>query len=274
MQDIILANFVTIFHSILVYWINSYIYRKAPGAQTLYDFVFATVLKVQVILIWTVVLTASFICLLKFVSMDDSVKIWLAWLNCALIVLITFHHNLYIILLISVRYVSIYHFAIITSVDEKIFLKIAQRFIFVVSVLLTIAENLGPSPFKYLSLYNLYLDNLDAPQFGSRLNGYLFLTWTTLYLILQYCIERDSDAERRKDLVNDRWACIGVAIFFIISCIFLFGFHPTVNVMTWRICIQIIYTNVILLRFILHHENLFQSLVTRLGIQRFVNVIE
>ena len=78
MQDLILANITMVFHSTLVYCINSYIYSKTPGSQTLYDFILAHTLSVQVLVIWATVLALD---LAQIVVANT----YLAWSICAII---------------------------------------------------------------------------------------------------------------------------------------------------------------------------------------------
>lgn len=97
MLDLILVNLVTILHSICVYFINSYFFNKPLGSQTLYHLVLANTLIVQVVLGWTTVLTSN------MAAFMEPVCPFTAWLVCAIIDFIIFHHNLFIILTVSVR---------------------------------------------------------------------------------------------------------------------------------------------------------------------------
>ena len=161
----------------------------------------------------------------------------------------------------------------ISNIEEQKFLKTAWKIIIFTALILTVYDNFGTTPLENLSIYNIHMGNLKAKQVGSQLNGFLFVTATILYLILQYRIERDCDEDRRKELAHDRWSCICVVILFIILWIGLFVYNPTVQLFTWRIWLQILYMSVFLLRFMLGHQNLMERVKTKFGIQRIITVM-
>ena len=251
MFDTILANLAMVINSSCVYLINSYIYHKPPGAQTLYDLVLAHTLTILVALIWTVVIS------LDLAEVSGPVPKVLAWSFCAVIDFLTFLLHFFLILTVSVRYFSIYHSTLLSNVEDHQFMKKAWRLILLASFILTVSENNGVTPFETMTLYNLLMENFEADQVGSKLNGFLFLTMTILFIALQYKIEMD-DANDNMERSNDRWTCFNVVALFFVLCLVLFGFNPTVKTMAWRMVLQITWTTGFLIRFMMQNQNLFE----------------
>ena len=279
MLDLILVNLVTILHSICVYFINSYFFNKPLGSQTLYHLVLANTLIVQVVLGWTTVLTSN------MAAFMEPVCPFTAWLVCAIIDFIIFHHNLFIILTVSVRqekenqlksscldisiseilyfrYFSIFHPSLVALLHDQQFLQTSWKVISSLAFVLTFYD-LALVPYNEMSIYSILVENFEAEQIGSKLNSFLFLTWVCLYIILQILIENQDIFHR--DYNNDRWSCILAVSFFCICWIVIFGFKPTVKVMNWRILAQISWTLAFLLRFMLQNHSLLLHIKMKFG---------
>ena len=139
--------------------------------------------------------------------------------------------------------------------------------------MLTIYDDLSMTPFETLNFYNILTNKLEAKQVDSRLNNFLVLIAVILYLILQYLIERDADEERKKELSSDRWTCVCVVFFFVFIGTFTLGFNPKVDLMIWRINLQITWMIVFLLRYIIQKQNLFERIKNKFGNQPLIEVL-